>query len=471
MRRSRLVLVCLLVACTVPAATAPAAERMWIGFQDDPSFRWREDRATVLDAAAEANANLVRTTVYWSKVAARRPTTPANPFDPAYHFEDVDELVRGAQLRGMEVMLTIWGTPGWANNGRGQNRPPTRMADLQSFARAVAARYSGRFPGLPFVRFFSVWNEPNLEQFLAPTFDSRGRPLSPRTYARMARAAYAGFKAGNPRALVAVGETSPRGRDKLTPQPGRLQNTLSPGTFARLVASVRPRIKFDAWAHHPYSELGRPPTQRVRFPNVNLPQLKQFETSLDRWFGRRGIPIWITEYGHETKPGEPKGVTVSQQAAYARQALSIARLDPRVQMFVWFILRDDPTSPWQSGLLNRNGTKKPAFAAFSATAKLLDARSPILTVESGVASPSVKVPVLELAGRSGVGARVGATVRVYNGSQLIGVSQPVSTILLDGWATFPAPVTTERGRRYTVTLDINDANGNRVFRTATLVVP
>ena len=33
-------------------------------------------------------------------------------------------------------------------------------------------------------------------------------------------------------------------------------------------------------------------------------------------------------------------------------------------MFIWFILRDDPTSAWQSGLVQRDGAKKPAFAVF-----------------------------------------------------------------------------------------------------------
>ena len=64
--------------------------------------------------------------------------------------------------------------------------------------------------------YYSIWNEPNLQQFLAPTYDGRGKPRSPAIYAGIARAGYAGIKAGNRRALVAVGETSPRGRLKPT---------------------------------------------------------------------------------------------------------------------------------------------------------------------------------------------------------------------------------------------------------------
>src|SRR5207245_8049188 len=47
--------------------------------------------------------------------------------------------------------------------------------------------------------------------------------------------------------------------------------------FARLVAASKPTVKFDAWAHHPYSGLGQGPSAKVAFPNVNLTQLPTFE--------------------------------------------------------------------------------------------------------------------------------------------------------------------------------------------------
>src|SRR5262249_38287275 len=115
--RFRLSLV--LFACALSALVAPligsAAPRMLIGFQDDPSLRWRDDRLEAFDLAQEANAGIVRTTVYWSRIAETRPTNAVNPFDPAYAFDDLDEFVRNAGMHGMEVMLTIWGTPAWAN--------------------------------------------------------------------------------------------------------------------------------------------------------------------------------------------------------------------------------------------------------------------------------------------------------------------------------------------------------------------
>jgi hypothetical protein len=466
MRTVRLVFVCAAFFALALPASAMAAERMFIGFQDDPSFRWREDRTAVLDEAANANAGVVRTTVYWSRIATRRPASPTNSEDSAYVWDDLDELVRGAQFRGMETLLTIWGTPNWANRSKGQNRAPDRIADLTDFARALASRYSGRNAGLPYVRLFSVWNEPNLEQFLAPTFDKKGKPVAPFTYAKMYRAAYAGIKAGNPPALVGVGETSPRGRDK--PSPGIVQDSIAPGTFARLLSTVRPKLKFSAWAQHPYSMLGFGPRQRARYPNVHVTQLKQFEKDLKKWFGRT-VDLWITEYGFETRPAEPKGVSLAQQSAYTKQAFDIFRRDSTIKLVIWFILRDDPTSTWQSGLISRNGAKKPAFSTFTSTAKALDARNPIVRAKIGV-QPVVRIPVLELAARDGAGALIGANIKVYGpGNVYQGNIQQQTTIGTDGWASFIFASNNNK-RTYFLNFEINDKNGNLVRRSATLLI-
>jgi hypothetical protein len=461
-------LICLTFACALGAAlvplTASAEPRMLVGVQDDPSLRWRDDRQNVFDVAQAAHAGLVRTTVYWSRIAVRRPANATSPFDPAYRFDDLDEFVRNAGLNGMEVMLTIWGTPAWANAGKGQNFAPTRLTDLRSFMRALASRYSGRYLGYPFVRYYTVWNESNLGQFLSPQYNARGKPVGPHVYAGIYRAAYAGIKSGNARALVGIGETSARGRDRVLGRAGT-QETESPGRFAQLLSLERPAVRFDAWSLHPYSTTrSSPPTQRVRWPNVNLSQLPRFEESLQRWY-HRVVPIWVTEYGYETKPGEPKGVTPARQAAYLRQAMNICANDPRVSMFIWFIVRDDPTSAWQSGLLNRNGSKKPAYRAYSALAAKYDGRNPYIQVKPGVTNPLVRYGALELWSRSGTGAKVGMTIAVYDGRRLLRTAQPVSSIGRDGWVQFRAPFRTAVGHEYYITIKAGDVHGNFVNRS------
>src|SRR5213592_2906007 len=179
----------------------------------------------------------MRLLVQWNVVAARRPTNASDPFDPEYNLSDVDEAVQTAQKNDEEVMLTISGTPSWANGGK----------------------------------------EPNLNLFLTPQFNTAGKSVAPANYAKLYAAAYAGISAGNPLAKIAIGETSPRGHD----HPGGPVISHSPGKFAELVAKANPRLKFDAWAHHPYpSNPNSKPTQFVKWPNVSLKSLPRFEQSL-----------------------------------------------------------------------------------------------------------------------------------------------------------------------------------------------
>ena len=406
----------------LPESAMPG--RLLVGFQDDASFRWAEDRATTLDRARDARATVIRTTVAWHAAAPERPANPLDPFDPAYRLEEVDDLARNAQQRGIELLVTIWGTPEWANGGEKPNRAPTDPADLQSFAQALAERYSGRHAGYPAVRLFSAWNEPNLERFLAPQFDEAGRSVGPELYAPIARAIYDGVKQANPDALVAVGETSPRGRD--LPSESTVQDSHSPARFARLLAEQEPTVTFDAWAQHPYPP--RPdvaPAEPVRWPRVGIANLERFGESLDSWFGRTDTPLWITEYGHETLPLEPLGVDPELQAQFAEEALALAAENPRVRTFVWFILRDNPGTPWQSGVLGEDGSPKPAFETFAAAAGDLDARNPVLPSDADLA----RVPTLELAFSTPAGDPIDVAIG----------GTPAASVPLgqDGWIEVP----------------------------------
>ena len=162
--------------------------------------------------------------------------------------------------------MAVWGTPAWANGGQAPQYAPADTKAFQDFMQALASRYSGRYPGYPFVRFYGIWNESNLATFLRPQFDPAGKIVGPSVYARLAIAGLRGVKAGNTQALVAIGETSSNGRNKHV---AGLTDTVAPGTFLELVAKAAPRLHFDAWAQHPYPfPVSQAPTQKVRWPNI-----------------------------------------------------------------------------------------------------------------------------------------------------------------------------------------------------------
>jgi hypothetical protein len=452
LRPIRLASLVVLALLAGSAATASAVPRMPVGFYDDPSLRWARTQAQNLAAAAAAHASVIHTTADWSQIAPRRPRNPSNGNDRAYRLSDLDALVREAPRYGLQVFVNISGTPRWANGGKPPNHAPLKLSDMRVFAQMLAKRYNG-VTGHGYVGRWSVWNEPNLELFLTPQFNGK-KIVSPSIYAKIYTSAYRGIKAGNPLAQVAVGETSNRGRDR--PIPG-VSGSVAPGTFARLLAQAAPKLKFDAWATHPYPHnpsLG--PTQRVRYPNVTMLQLGNFEKTLRAGFKRR-VPIWITEYGQQTKPELPQGVSRAKQAAFARQALRMAAANPDVEMFTWFIIRDSLVQKtWKSGLLSARGAKKPAYNVFAATARLIDGQ--YLRAKAG-RQPAIKLYVPSLAFRNAIGSTIGLTYRVSNGRTPLAVGQPAPRLARDQSVSFRAAFTPRKGRNYTLVADLNDVNG------------
>ena len=214
-KAARLVLVAFVALLAIPAAGAQAATRMPIGFFDDSSFRFSAARQQNLAGAAAAGASVIHTTANWSTIASTRPSTASDGDDPAYNLGDLDELVFSSAAQGLRVMVNVTGTPKWANGNKTPNRMPTRLSDLTTFTKMLATRYNGR-SGHGTVGLWSVWNEPNIELFLAPQY-SGNKIVGPANYAKLYKAAYAGIKAGNPLAKVAIGETSARGRDNRSP--------------------------------------------------------------------------------------------------------------------------------------------------------------------------------------------------------------------------------------------------------------
>lgn len=456
----RFVVFVVVALAAIPAATAQAAKQMPIGFFDDISFRFAPDHQANLASAAATGASVIHTTANWAAIAPTKPANALNPNDPAYHLTDLNELVANASRYGLRVMINVTGSPKWANGGHTPNYMPRNIADFGRFVRMLANLYSGRNAGKGSVSLWSIWNEPNLQQFLYPQFRGK-KVVSVSNYAKLLKSGYAAIKAANPKALVAAGETSAQGRDR--PLKGASE-TVAPGTFAKLLA--KQHVRFDAWAHHPYpTAKNAKPLEKVRYPNVTLSQLPRFEKDLKTWY-RHAVPVWITEYGHETKPGDKHGVSLATQAAYAKQALTIVRRDPNVQMFVWFTFRDSAGNPWQSGLENPSGSHKPSYAAFTSLARVIDGTTQ--NVKHGK-SPTVKIYVPLLTFFDPPGTTVGVTYHVFDGTKQVGVGYPAVALGFDQSVSFAAQFTPVKGHTYQVTATVNDANGQTETRSATLV--
>jgi hypothetical protein len=274
-------------------------------------------------------------------------------------------------------------------------------------------------------------------------------------------AAYRGIKSGNPLALVAVGETSNRGRNK--PIPG-VSGSVAPATFAYQLSRVAPKLPFDAFATHPYPTnpfLG--PTQKVAWPNVTLTRITQFGKSLEQWFHRR-VPIWITEYGEQTRPEYSLGVSHAKQASDAKVAMQMAADSPYVEMFVWFTIRDSPAT-WQSGLFKAGGSKKPSYAAFSSVSKTITGQSQLIAPGK---SPTVKVYVPFLAYHDARGTTVAVTSKVYDGKKLVAAQFDNKKLAVDQSVTVTIRFKPVHGKTYRMVADASDVHAQHDERTIVL---
>ena len=354
------------------ATTAGAAPGSKVGIYDEASTLYSNDTSG-FDMLQELGVDTLRLNMYWDRVARTRPANAANHEDPAYDWSGYDRAARLAAERNIEVLFSIIATPGWANGGKGAKYAPTKSSALRNFAIAAATRYSGKFtpPGqslLPRVNKWLAWNEPNAPNFLLPQFRKvRNRYViaSPAIYARICNAVVSGVHVAGSRAgvkeTVACGATNPRGKLRGN---GR-RDSVAPLLFLREMKKAGAR--FDVYSHHPYSPTGHvAPNQRVRsITVVPLGNIDVLLRELTRLYGR-SMRLWITEYAYQTNPPDRLfGVSWNTQARYLRQAYAIARRTPRIDMMLWFLLKDEQDSGrWNSGLLTASGERKPSFAAF-----------------------------------------------------------------------------------------------------------
>ena len=126
--------------------------------------------------------------------------------------------------------------------------------------------------------------------------------------------------------------------------------------------------RFDAWAHHPYaSRPSESPTSKPKAKTVViLGNIGDLTKEVTRLYGRK--PIWITEYGYQTRPPDRHfGVAWKTQAKYLAQSFAIARKNPRIQMMIWFLVKDESRlAGWQSGFFTAAGKRKPSYFTFRA---------------------------------------------------------------------------------------------------------
>jgi hypothetical protein len=373
----------LALCCPAGALAAGAPTGLHTGIEE---YAPRGPEGTLMtERMRAAGSSVMKILISWSQIAPTEPALgfePGNPFSPGYDWYELDREVNLAVASGQEPFVVLFGAPRWAEGGPGTAAGGIDAPDpgqLAAFAHAAALRYDGTRPGLPRVRYWGVWNEPNVSLFLVPQFQA-GAPVSIARYREMVNGVAGAVKSVQADNLVVAGELFPNAISK----PGL--EAVAPLAFLRGLFCIsggahprptcRTRVDADIVSVHPYSSGG--PSDRPANPeNVwigDLSSMRAVIAAAQRSgnlvsSGQAGF--WVTEFAWNTQPPNSKGVPVTLDARWISEALYLMSRSG-VSLAVYFGLRDGPPEPaiFQTGLYYSCAggavcdVPKPGLAAF-----------------------------------------------------------------------------------------------------------
>jgi hypothetical protein len=312
------------------AESAEAGKGVQFGIQDDAWLEFGPGKLRARVAKLDRlGLDAVRVTLRWHEM---------EPRSGRYRWKRSDKLLRALKARGLRPIVTLWGTPRWANGRQLPNVAPRDPAHFERFVRAISRRY-------PYVDAWVMWNEPNKPLWL--------KPASAKTYvSQILNPGYRAIKAIDRRDRVAGGVTGPRAG----------KGGISPVDFITRIRAAG--AKLDAYAHHPYPVFPGDTPYRggCVCKTITMASLNRLLRLVNRAFPR--ARVWLTEYAYQTNPPDRFGVSPEDQARYVGEAARRVYGARRVDLLIHYLYRDEPQlSRWQSGLETVRGRPKPALAA------------------------------------------------------------------------------------------------------------
>jgi hypothetical protein len=366
--------IAMLVAAACAAPAADASSRQLLIMQDDSQLR--DAPTATLDEFDSLGADVVKVNLYWDGVAPSGRKKPAgfDGSDPSgYTWDFYVAIEQAIRNRGMRPYFSLGGrAPAWATKRRGRRgtyRPSAK--EFRLFAQAAGSQF-------PSVDIWSIWNEANLYSWLSPQRVKRV-PVSPGIYRGLYLAGHRGLEAGgHGDDTILFGELMPRGgTDSRKVRPLEFLREMVcldrnyrqyRGSAARKRGCRRVgRIPTSGLAYHPYT-LANGPDVNEGADEAAIGQLSRVRRTLDA-LARRGklprrLPIWITEFGYQTRPPDPNATRLRRAPALMDLSEWIAFRDRRVASYSQYQLRDDDF--WQSGLRFADGdAKRGVYPAFS----------------------------------------------------------------------------------------------------------
>jgi hypothetical protein len=247
-----------------------------------------------------------------------------------------ERTMRIEHEEGLKILQVNHISPAWAS--KDTRHFPDDLRDVYNFYRGLAKRWKGLADAI------EPWNEPDIDMFGGHT----GCEI-----ASFQKAAYLGLKAGNS-ALPVNQAVFAIDRAQTLDEFGA--NEVYP--------------YFDRYDLHHYVKLPLYPRAYARHRAVS-----------------GGRPMWTTEFNltiwwSDEKTGEPSEDDLRVQAFRVSKVFSEALYEGPVKLF-YFMLGHYVEHQLQYGIVHTDLTPRPAYVAFAAVGRFLDAAKPIGRVDLG----------------------------------------------------------------------------------------
>jgi hypothetical protein len=342
------------LAAATPAPVESTHLKIIVGLTDDTA-KWMARQEGIVGVHKDLRLMAVRVTVPW-RPGQVRPTKLQQVY--------LHRIARMVQLNE-RIVLAVYNTARFA--------PTTARTRNQycSFLRGVRRR-------IPLIRDVEIWNEAN-----SPTYWPQTD--GPATYTALLARCFDVLH-GHHEPVNLISSTASRH---------------DPAGFIFAMGEAyrergRKRALFDTFGHNPYPEHSAEPPWATHEDSYLIGQgdyetlMNVLETSFGNTAqpvpGTRGVTIWYVEQGFQTIPPREKrrfyhgrendryalpaaaqDESTIDQAKQLRDAILLAYCQPAVSGFLNFgLLDEDRLGGWQSGVLWRDGTRKPSYAAFKA---------------------------------------------------------------------------------------------------------
>ena len=282
---------------------------------------------------------------------------------------NLDQIFQSYRDAGLGVLTYMFLTPTWAStapaDGAEKMRlsfPPKDLSWYGEFCFQMAARYGGKQhpdgalltpdkrSGLNLVKYYEMWNEPNLNPSPTAAWGGWAAPMT--TYYEMMRFGAEAVKRADPNAVVTSAGYA-----------GMSTDVVDPLRTFQYPDGKRPLDFVDLINVHFYS--GQEPPETCKTDgNANVTSSTTFSENLRElaaWRDRyaAGMPIWMTETGYDS--AGPFGTTEAIQAARLPRVVMLCLANGVEKVFVYRESGSTPSMHACSGVLRDDFSRKPSW--------------------------------------------------------------------------------------------------------------